>query len=202
MRFGKDTTMARKSTAKAVESDNSVKIQSLSPVFEQYTDAIMVRKVANAIMIEVRRAAEERLAQLGAPSTTPAKEAIKVPITGTKKGAGAKASAKTAKTAKATTTTKTKAKAEEDIEVDITDKKAMKALGLHFLPYKEKCHLILGNTKPIRKALKEMEGVFPGRFLQPTGEFEGGFAWLANNKDIRTVAKVLGIKAPKLPKAK
>lgn len=198
MRFGKDTTMARKST---VESDNSVKIQSLSPVFEQYTDAIMVRKIANAIMIEVRRAAEERLAQLGAPSVTPAKEAIKVPIAGTK-GAGAKASAKTAKTEKATTTTKTKAKAEEDIEVDITDKKAMKALGLHFLPYKEKCHLILGNTKPIRKALKEMEGVFPGRFLQPTGEFEGGFAWLANNKDIRTVAKVLGIKAPKLPKAK
>jgi len=102
----------------------------------------------------------------------------------------------------------TKAKAEKKVssltlggevveQISITDTKAMKKLGLTFIPYSDKCFLIGGNTKPIHKELKKMTGVFGNGHLKPVEGFEGGFSWLVNQKNVESVAKALGVKAPK-----
>ena len=197
-------------TKKNIESantvNNNVNVGSLTPTFAQFSDEKMIKLVANAIMQEARRAAEERLAQLGISSAPQAAVTVELAPAAKTEPAPAKSKAKTKPTKETAPKTKArkasektdKAKKDDEAEVliSITDKKAVKKLGLSFIPYKDKCQLILGDTKPLRKELGKLAeyGVFPGRHLAPTGKFEGGFAWLVNNKHAAEVGKMLGIK--------
>lgn len=86
-----------------------------------------------------------------------------------------------------------------DVEqIALTDTKAVKKLGLKFVPYNDKCVLLLGETKPIAKALRGLKksGVFGNGHLKAVKGFEGGFGWLVNkeHEDYAKVCKSLGLK--------
>ena len=97
----------------------------------------------------------------------------------------------------------TKAKKERERTYDVeqialTDTKAVKKLGLKFVPYNDKCVLLIGNTKPIAKELRGLKksGVFGNGHLKAVKGFEGGFGWLVNKEhdDYGKVCKSLGLK--------
>lgn len=71
--------------------------------------------------------------------------------------------------------------------IAITDMAAIKKLGLTFEKYNERCYVLRGNTKPLRKALKEFKGVYNGRLT-------GGEGWVIANKHAESCAKALGLK--------
>lgn len=83
-------------------------------------------------------------------------------------------------------------------QVALTDTKAVKKLGLRFVPYNEKCVLLLGETRPIAQALRGLKksGVFGNGHLRAVEGFEGGFGWLVNkeHEDYAKVCKSLGLK--------
>lgn len=86
-----------------------------------------------------------------------------------------------------------------DVEqIALTDTKAVKKLGLKFVPYNDKCVLLLGETKPIAQALRGLKksGVFGNGHLKAVKGFEGGFGWLVNKEhdDFGKVCKSLGLK--------
>ena len=86
-----------------------------------------------------------------------------------------------------------------DVEqIALTDTKAVKKLGLKFVPYNDKCVLLLGETKPIAQALRGLKksGVFGNGHLKAVKGFEGGFGWLVNkeHEDYAKVCKSLGLK--------
>lgn len=86
-----------------------------------------------------------------------------------------------------------------DVEqIALTDTKAVKKLGLKFVPYNDKCMLLLGETKPIAQALRGLKksGVFGNGHLKAVKGFEGGFGWLVNkeHEDYAKVCKSLGLK--------
>ena len=77
---------------------------------------------------------------------------------------------------------------EAETLVSVTDTAAVAALGLTFEKYNERCFVLRGNTKPIRKALKED---YKGAF---NSHLNGGEGWVFSNKKAEEVAKALGIK--------
>lgn len=83
-------------------------------------------------------------------------------------------------------------------QIALTDTKAVKKLGLKFVPYNDKCVLLLGETKPIAQALRGLKksGVFGNGHLKAVKGFEGGFGWLVNkeHEDYAKVCKSLGLK--------
>ena len=94
-----------------------------------------------------------------------------------------------------------KVKKERTYEVEqiaLTDTKAVKKLGLKFVKYNDKCMLLVGETKPIAKALRGLKksGVFGNGHLKAVKGFEGGFGWLVNkeHEDYAKVCKALGLK--------
>lgn len=83
-------------------------------------------------------------------------------------------------------------------QIALTDTKAVKKLGLKFVPYNEKCVLLLGDTKPIAQALRNLKksGVFGNGHLKAVKGFDGGFGWLVNkeHENYAQVCKSLGLK--------
>lgn len=84
-------------------------------------------------------------------------------------------------------------KAEKADEVDnetlisITDKEAIKKLGLTFEKYNDKCWVLRGNTKPLRKALKELfKGVY-------NSHLNGGEGWVFRTASVPECADALGL---------
>ena len=90
-------------------------------------------------------------------------------------------------TAKAETKKEVKSASTSDDLIAITDMAAIKKLGLTFEKYNERCYVLRGNTKPLRKALKEFRGVYNGRLT-------GGEGWVIANKYAESCAKALGLK--------
>lgn len=75
-----------------------------------------------------------------------------------------------------------------DTTISITDTKAIKELGLKFEKYSDKCWVLRGDTKPLRKTLKdEYKGVFNSRL-------SGGEGWVFRNERAQELAKALGMK--------
>lgn len=79
-------------------------------------------------------------------------------------------------------------KAEDEVIVAISDKKALKKLGLAYHDYSEKSFAITGDTKPIRHELKKMGGRY-------NGGLSCGAGWIFSKEKSAGVPKMLGLKA-------
>lgn len=100
-----------------------------------------------------------------------------------------KAKAGETKTAAQATTKKPSTKTDKgnDDLISITDKAAIKKLGLKFEKYNERCWVLRGDSKPLRKELVKFKGVFNSRL-------SGGEGWVFRNDNVEECAKALGIK--------
>lgn len=71
--------------------------------------------------------------------------------------------------------------------ISITDTEAIKKLGLKFEKYNDKCWVLRGNTKPLRKVLKELfKGVYNSRL-------NGGEGWVFRTASVPECASALGL---------
>lgn len=86
--------------------------------------------------------------------------------------------------------TKSEKKESEDVpQIDISDKKAIKELGLTFVKHSGgKVCMLLGDSRPIKEYLKEQYGA-KWRYTNETGR-----GWMFNNDTAIEVAKELGLK--------
>ena len=77
---------------------------------------------------------------------------------------------------------------DNDTLISITDTAAIKKLGLTFEKYNDRCWVLRGQTKPLRKVLKEQfKGVFNSRL-------SGGEGWVFKTANAKECAKALGLK--------
>lgn len=84
-----------------------------------------------------------------------------------------------------------KSAGDTDTLVAITDLKAIKKLGLTFEKYNDRCWVLRGDTKPLRKILKEQfKGVF-------NSHLSGGEGWVIKTANVEECSKALGLKLPK-----
>lgn len=157
----------------------------LADVFSQYTTADELKSAANAMCAQIKEAYEARFKEL-TPNAKP-----------TSKPAPVKPEAKKEKTAKPKTAeapkseTKSKTAGDTDTLIAITDLKAIKKLGLTFEKYNDRCWVLRGDTKPLRKILKEQfKGVF-------NSHLTGGEGWVIKTANVEECAKALGLKVPK-----
>jgi hypothetical protein len=190
---------------------------NFSAVFAQFESVEEVKNVANAIRDELINAFNARVKELGGEKQKKADVDVTVSAAEDKKGKqnkpakkedkkGAKKSETKAEkkdTKKGEAKPEKKAKKERERTYDVeqialTDTKAVKKLGLKFIPYNDKCVLLLGETKPIAAALRNLKksGVFGNGHLKAVKGFEGGFGWLVNkeHEDYAKVCKSLGLK--------
>lgn len=151
----------------------------LTNVFSEYTSTEELKSAANAICAQVNDAYKARFAEIANKTKTASKPAT-APATPAKPEAKAKKE-KTAKTV-----------GETDTLVAITDLAAIKKLGLSFVKYNDRCWVLRGDTKPLRKILKEQfKGVF-------NSHLSGGEGWVIKTANVDECAKALGIKLPKV----
>lgn len=163
----------------------------LTNVFSEYTSTEELKSAANAICAQVNDAYKARFAEIANKTKTASKPAT-APATPAKPEAKAKKE-KTAKTKPAEAPkTETKTVGETDTLVAITDLAAIKKLGLSFVKYNDRCWVLRGDTKPLRKILKEQfKGVF-------NSHLSGGEGWVIKTANVDECAKALGIKLPKV----
>lgn len=148
----------------------------LADVFSQYTTADELKSAANAMCAQIKEAYEARFKELTPNAKTASKPAT--------------APAAPAKPAEAPKT-ETKSAGDTDTLVAITDLKAIKKLGLTFEKYNDRCWVLRGDTKPLRKILKEQfKGVF-------NSHLSGGEGWVIKTANVEECAKALGLKLPK-----
>ena len=153
----------------------------LTSVFSGYTSTEELKSAANAICAQVNDAYKARFAEIANKTKTASKPA-------TAPAAPAKPEAK----AKREKTAKTKTAGDTDTLVAITDLAAIKKLGLSFVKYNDRCWVLRGETKPLRKILKEQfKGVF-------NSHLSGGEGWVIKTVNVDECAKALGIKLPKV----
>lgn len=137
----------------------------LTNVFSEYTSTEELKSAANAICAQVNDAYKARFAEIA--NKTKSAEALK-------------------------TETKAKTAGDTDTLVAITDLAAIKKLGLSFVKYNDRCWVLRGDTKPLRKILKEQfKGVF-------NSHLSGGEGWVIKTANVDECAKALGIKLPKV----
>lgn len=138
--------------------------------------------MANVICTTVKSEYEERIKALRPAKVTI--KAVKAEETPTK----AKA-----KTTSATKTAKAKTESKSEDEIAITDIAAIKKLGLKFEQYNERCWVLRGDTKPLRKVLKEeFNGIFNYRL-------SGGEGWIFRNDNAKACAKALHMSTKGMP---
>lgn len=164
----------------------------LSSVFAGYTSTEELKSAANAIFAQVNEAYQARFVEIANTAKT-----ASTPATAPAAPAKPEAKAKKEKTAKPKTAeapkTETKAKSAGDTDtlVAITDLAAIKKLGLTFEKYNDRCWVLRGDTKPLRKILKEQfKGVF-------NSHLSGGEGWVIKTANVDECAKALGLKLPK-----
>lgn len=156
----------------------------LIDVFSQYNTAEELKSAANSMCLQIKEVYEARFKEL---VSTNAKA-----TTTTAKPEAKPQKDKTAKT-KPVEAPKTEAKSAGDTDtlVAITDLKAIKKLGLTFEKYNDRCWVLRGDTKPLRKILKEQfKGVF-------NSHLSGGEGWVIKTANVEECAKALGLKLPK-----
>lgn len=157
----------------------------LTSVFSEYTSTEELKSAANAICAQVNDAYKARFAEIANKTKTASKPA-------TAPAAPAKLEAKTKSAEALKTETKAKTAGDTDTLVAITDLAAIKKLGLSFVKYNDRCWVLRGETKPLRKILKEQfKGVF-------NSHLSGGEGWVIKTVNVNECAKALGIELPKV----
>lgn len=146
---------------------------ALTSVFSGYTSTEELKSAANAICAQVNDAYKARFTEIANKTKTASKPA-------------------TAPAAPAKPEAKAKTAGDTDTLVAITDLAAIKKLGLSFVKYNDRCWVLRGDTKPLRKILKEQfKGVF-------NSHLSGGEGWVIKTANVDECAKALGIKLPKV----
>lgn len=186
-------------------------------IFAQFSTMEEIKEVANNICAQVKNAYDARAKELSQESEIEAVVEVEAEIedkpTSTKKASSKierakeiaakmkgeakkddkkEVKAETKKEAKKETKSETKkeakAQASDDTLLAVTDMAEIKKLGLTFEKYNDRCYVLRGNTKPLRKVLKEeFKGVFNGRLT-------GGEGWVISSKHAQDCAKALGLK--------
>ncbi len=160
-------------------------------IFATINDAAIIKAIANNIMTQLKQAHDARIAQLkGAATTAPTVEvAVAAPEPPKAKGKTKKEAAKEPKTAKAKTEPKAKAEKAEDTPVSLSDTKALAKLNLTFEPFGEASYVLRGDTKPLRKVLREeLRGLWNPRLS------DGQPGWIFPARRAQDVADALGLK--------
>lgn len=155
-------------------------------IFAAINDVATLKTLATSIVNNVNEAYQQRAKELLASNTnnTQAKTENKT-VAAKAKEAAAKMKKEVQKqetNAPAKTT-----KSEDDVHIAITNKAAIKKLGLTFEKYNDKCWVLRGDTKPIRNSLKEFKGVYNSRL-------NGGEGWVFRTAEVENVANALGLK--------
>ena len=163
----------------------------LADVFSLYTTVDELKSAANAMCAQIKEAYETRFKELTSNAKTASKPA-------TAPAAPAKSEAKPKKDKAAKTKpaeapqTEAKSAGDTDTLVAVTDLAAIKKLGLSFVKYNDRCWVLRGDTKPLRKILKEQfKGVF-------NSHLSGGEGWVIKTAHVDECAKALGIKLSKI----
>lgn len=167
-------------------------------VFAKYDNIEELKAIANSICGQVKEAYDARLAEIKSGNTGVIVEVVDItaatpqPKKKESKVAAAKeAAAKMKKQETASPKTKTvdtTTKSTDDTLIAITDTAAIKKLGLTFEKYNDRCWVLRGETKPLRKILKEQfKGVFNSRLT-------GGEGWVFKTAVAQSVGDALGLK--------
>lgn len=158
----------------------------LESVFAQYESTEELKTAANGLIEQVKTAYDARYKEIAAgASNTKTKTATPAPAkTEAKSKKDKTPKTKPAETPKADT----KTAGETDALIAITDTAAIKKLGLTFEKYNDSCWVLRGNTKPLRKVLKEQfKGVF-------NSHLTGGEGWVIKTANAQECATALGLK--------
>lgn len=176
---------------------NNIEVRTnFTSVFANINNLDALKDVANLIHSQLKDAVHARSKEItdGVNVVNVVAEVVTeaAPQTKTesKKSTTAKAKEVAAKMKTQTEAPKAKAesKTDDDTLIAITDTAAIKKLGLTFEKYNERCWVLRGETKPLRKVLKEQfKGVFNGRL-------SGGEGWVFRNENAQECANALGIK--------
>lgn len=167
-------------------------------VFAKYDNIEELKAIANSICGQVKEAYDARLAEIKSGNTgvivevvdtaaaTPQPKKKESKVAAAKEAAAKMKKQETAspKTKTADTTTEST----DDTLIAITDTAAIKKLGLTFEKYNDRCWVLRGETKPLRKILKEQfKGVFNSRLT-------GGEGWVFKTAVAQSVGDALGLK--------
>ncbi|WP_455637165.1 hypothetical protein [Parabacteroides sp.] len=174
---------------------------NFASVFAKYETVEELKAVANDICGQVKTAFDTRVKEIksgnmnievevvGAQSEVPKTEKkTKSSKAKNDKTAGAKEMAeKFKKQEKELRTKENKDNKSDDTLIAITDTKAIEKLGLTFEKYNDKCWVLRGATKPLRKILKEQfKGVYNSRLT-------GGEGWVFRTASAQECADALGL---------
>lgn len=176
---------------------------NFTAVFAQLHTAEDLKAVANNICAQVKSAYEARVAEINsakqgvvvevevaatpAPAPAPQPKA-KGGKTVAAKEVAAKMKKQAAAPAPAPKAAAPAAESADDTLIAITDLAAIQKLGLTFEKYNDRCWVLRGNTKPLRKILKEQfRGVFNSRLT-------GGEGWVFKTASAQSVGDALGLK--------
>lgn len=190
---------------------NNISVKcNFTSIFAQFNTVDELKTLANAICANVKSAYDARVAELKADTTeveatvevttsAPAKpaktakpEAKQTTTTKQSKVAAAKEAAakfkKQADTPKEKPTPKAKKAGADETLISISDIAAIKKLGLTFEKYNDRCWVLRGNTKPLRKVMTDQfHGVFNSRLT-------GGEGWIVRTSQAQECADALGLK--------
>lgn len=173
---------------------------NFTTIFARYDNIEDLKTVANSICGQVKKAYDTRLAEIKGGSTGVIVEVVDTTATvsqsqpekkDSKVAAAKEAAAKMKKQESASAKAKpatTTSESTDDTLIAITDTEAIKKLGLTFEKYNDRCWVLRGDTKPLRKVLKEkFKGVFNSRLT-------GGEGWVFKTAAAQGVSDALGLK--------
>lgn len=166
---------------------------NFASVFAKYDTIEEIKSLANNICAQVKEAYEARYKEISSGQTGTVVEVTPVPhtmdtVTKTERKVKKDKTAKAKNAEALKSDAKGKAGEEAEALIDITDIKAIKKLGLTFEKYSDRCWVLRGNTKPLRKILKEQfKGVY-------NGHLTGGEGWVIQTARVEECAKALGLK--------
>lgn len=190
------TKNIKKESANNVANANYKYVQCDFSCLEQCKDMKTLKEwaddIANQLKSEYAKCAKALMPK-GAQTKTAAA------TTTTKKAAEKKSESKTADKAEKKAkkgAKKTRSLADEVAQVAITDKAALKKLGVKFVRYSEKCCVLVGDTKALHDSLVEnFKGIKCITLRQ--GELNGTKGWIFSNNRAEQFAKLSGMKMPK-----
>lgn len=179
-------------------ANNAIEVKcNFTTIFAKFNNIEDLKALANNICAQVKTAFDTRAAEIKAgngalavevevATTTPA------PKTKGKAAAAKEVAARMKKEDKSKSTPKTETQptssSDDDTIISITDTAAIANLGLTFEKYNDRCWVLRGNTKPLRKILKEQfRGVFNSRLT-------GGEGWVFKTSNAQSVGDALGLK--------
>lgn len=174
---------------------NNVKVSNnFATEFKNIQSINDLKVIANALMAELKKAYDERFEELkGSEPTVNAEikvETAKKPKVKETKTAKVEAPAPEkpkakgkAKEVKGAKKTKAPKKAQTVVTASAEE---LSALNLEFKSYNERCMVLTGDTKPLRKELRELGGVYNSRLSVGEG-------WVFRNADAQRVCDALGV---------